>query len=170
MPTSGPDSPGFDHTTLPPPYEAIEGFDVLREMAPEFLRAMTREGDIYATYRGQTIIEEGERADRIFFLVQGKVSVQIESIAPNIEIGINRIGPGEIFGEMALLGERSRSATIVGREPCIVVSLNLEKVEALCRKHPDQGMIFFRNIAAVLAERVQEMNLKVLNMMRARYR
>jgi len=156
--------------TVPSAFAALSQLQILSTLPTEFVSALAKEARIFATYRGQTIIEEGEAAREVFFLITGKVSVQIESIAPNVEIGINRINMGEIFGEMALLGEGVRSATIVAREVCVLVSIPIERVEALCAAQPDVGMLFFKAIAGTLADRVREMNHKVLNMMRARFR
>ncbi len=159
-----------DAPALPSPREALGRLRMLAPLSPDFVEALAAEARIHATYRGQTIIEEGEEAREVFFLVRGKLSVQIESIAPNIEVGINRIESGEIFGEMGLLGETSRSATIVAREPSLLVAIPIAHVEKVCAQMPREGLLFHKAIAGVLAERVRDMNHKVLNMMRARYR
>ncbi len=159
-----------DAPVLPPAREALARLRMLATVSQAFLEALASEARVYSTYRGQTIIEEGEEAKEVFFLIRGKLSVQIESIAPNIEVGINRIESGEIFGEMGLLGETSRSATIVTREPSVLIAIPIAHVEKVCAEMPAEGLLFHKAIAGVLAERVRDMNHKVLNMMRARYR
>ncbi len=120
-------------------------------------------------YRGQTIIEEGDAAGDMIILLKGRVGVQVESISPYMEIGINKLEAGEVIGEMSLIDQTPRSATIVALEAGEIVRLSSESLEILFESHPEWGLILMRNLAAVLASRLRMMNRRILNLMRARY-
>lgn len=73
---------------------------------------------------GQVVIRQGQVADRIFVVLSGRVRV-VEAAAdlPQVELFLGELGHGEIFGEMAVLNDRLRSATVMAIEPsrCLVL-------------------------------------------------
>jgi cGMP-dependent protein kinase len=56
--------------------------------------------------RGQTVIKQGDQGDRFFCIKSGTAKVTIDGQL------VNKLGPGDYFGEMALLHSRPRNATI----------------------------------------------------------
>lgn len=147
-------------------FRAIPLFTDLPDEAIGQIIAFSRREDCY---RGQTIIEEGDPGDDMVILLSGRVGVQMESINPHMEIAISRLGAGEVIGEMALLDDSPRSATIVALEACAIVRVPSEHLNLVFMEHPEWGMLFMRNLAASLSERLRMMNRRLLNMIRARY-
>ncbi|MEO5330580.1 MAG: cyclic nucleotide-binding domain-containing protein [Magnetococcus sp. YQC-5] len=66
------------------------------------------------------IINEGDDSGSFFILLQGKVSVYKK---PNVN-PINELKPGSIFGEVAFLSAKPRSASVVAVEPCILLEFD----------------------------------------------
>jgi voltage-gated potassium channel len=93
-------------------------------------------GEIMALLRAQavgagTIISaEGERAAAMYFVIAGEVEAQLRERRL-------RFGAGDFFGELALLHETMRAATIVALTPARVLSLSTDDFESLLRKNPD---------------------------------
>lgn len=58
---------------------------------------------------GETVFEEGDTGDSLFMILSGRVEVH-KIFAGEAQL-VGMLGPGEYFGEMALLGRRPRSAT-----------------------------------------------------------
>ncbi len=74
---------------------------------------------------GQTIIRQGEPADRFYIIVQGEVVVtQIDGGGEAAEIA--RLGPGDYFGEIGLLREIPRTTSATARTPVEVLALDRE--------------------------------------------
>jgi hypothetical protein len=93
-------------SSLPPP--------VARAMAPQ-LR--------YETFdAGEIVIKQGAAADRFFIVVEGEVEVLEERDAGVRPVSV--LGPGESFGEGALLLNTTRTATVRARTPLRVLSLD----------------------------------------------
>ncbi|MEZ5919665.1 MAG: cyclic nucleotide-binding domain-containing protein [Alphaproteobacteria bacterium] len=59
-------------------------------------------------YKGTTIIRQGDSAFRAYYIEDGRVEVRVEE--DGISLKISELGPGDIFGEMALIsrGRRAR--------------------------------------------------------------
>jgi CRP-like cAMP-binding protein/sugar phosphate isomerase/epimerase/polyhydroxyalkanoate synthesis regulator phasin len=65
----------------------------------------------------QIIFAEGDKGDAAYFIMEGKVKVVVASQDLK-EILLGELGEGEIFGEMALIDEKPRSASVVTLTPC----------------------------------------------------
>ena len=63
----------------------------------------------------ETIFKENDIGDRLYFIVSGKVNV-VRSVAGKIK-PIATLGPGDIFGEMALFVSQTRKATVIAETP-----------------------------------------------------
>ena len=78
---------------------------------------------------GQTIISEGDAGVGLYVIVSGRVQIVQKGAAEEITLGW--MGPGEVFGELALLTHRPRLATVraVTATTClIIVSVTFEKM------------------------------------------
>ncbi|MGA7673859.1 MAG: cyclic nucleotide-gated ion channel [Rhizomicrobium sp.] len=79
--------------------------------------------------RGGIIAVKGAPARAMYFIVSGEVEVDV----PHRKL---RFGPGDFFGELALLHETHRRATIVALSHCRLLALSAENFATLIRKHP----------------------------------
>jgi voltage-gated potassium channel len=82
--------------------------------------------------RGERLIRKGDQADSMYFIVSGEVEVDQESAAPK-----GRLAAGDFFGEIALIAERARTATITALEPCKLLVLHKDDFESFMKAHPD---------------------------------
>jgi CRP-like cAMP-binding protein len=77
----------------------------------------------YETFdAGEIVIKQGAAADRFFIVVEGEVDVLEERDAGVRPVSV--LGPGESFGEGALLLNTTRTATVRARTPLRVLSLD----------------------------------------------
>jgi CRP-like cAMP-binding protein len=72
--------------------------------------------------KGEKIFAQGDHADAIFFIQQGKVKISVVSPAGK-EAVIAMLGPHDLFGERALVGESLRLSTATALEPSIVLRI-----------------------------------------------
>jgi putative peptide zinc metalloprotease protein len=72
---------------------------------------------------GTVIIRQGEPGDRFYLVRRGRVEVHVRD-ADGTEQVLGQLGPGAYFGEMALLSDAPRSATVRALEPVALWSLD----------------------------------------------
>ena len=84
---------------------------------------------------GQEVFHQGDLGDRIYSILAGAAEVVQESSGR--ETVLARLGPGELFGEMALLDQTTRGATIRCLEPLDVWSLPKRELELLSVAIPE---------------------------------
>jgi ATP-binding cassette subfamily B protein len=84
---------------------------------------------------GDVIITEGEVGDKLFLIARGQVEVLATNPAGK-QRSLAVLRPGDHFGEMALLYDIPRTATIRAREPVQLYSLNKEDFNELLLSEP----------------------------------
>lgn len=82
--------------------------------------------------RGERLIRKGDQADSMYFIVSGEVEVDLETSAAKA-----RLSAGEFFGEIALIADRTRTATITALSPCKLLLLHKDDFESFMDQHPD---------------------------------
>src|SRR5438105_7374175 len=80
---------------------------------------------------GQEVFRQGDLGDRIYAILDGTAEVVVG------EKVVARLGPGELFGEMALLARTTRNATIRCATPLSVFSLPSKELELLSQGMPE---------------------------------
>ncbi|MEW6689572.1 MAG: cyclic nucleotide-gated ion channel [Pseudomonadota bacterium] len=82
--------------------------------------------------RGEPLIRKGDQGDSMYFIVSGEVEVDTETAAPK-----GKLGAGDFFGEIALIAERPRTASITALAPCRLLVLHKDDFESFMDAHPD---------------------------------
>jgi cAMP-dependent protein kinase regulator len=89
---------------------------------------------------GVSIVTEGESGSSMFALVEGRVDV-VRQLEGGQRRKVVSMGEGEFFGEMALLSESPRLASVVAAERTVVLELTREQVERLVQRYPQVGQV-----------------------------
>jgi voltage-gated potassium channel len=82
--------------------------------------------------RGERLIRKGDHADSMYFIVSGDVEVDQENGAPK-----GRLSAGDFFGEIALIADRTRTATVTAQTACKLLVLHKDDFESFMQSHPD---------------------------------
>src|SRR5437868_968177 len=85
---------------------------------------------------GTRIFRYGDPGDRLFIILEGKVRISRE-VSGMGEEALAVLGPGEIFGEMALLDESPRSADARAHERCKLLVISKDGFDDLLFLHKD---------------------------------
>jgi CRP/FNR family cyclic AMP-dependent transcriptional regulator len=97
--------------------------------------------------KGEQIYLPKEMADRIFFINEGRVKISVMN-ADNKEVTKAILSKGEVFGELALLGEASRHDTALAMEVTSVCVVTLEELRSLMRDRTEVNLFFMKMFAS----------------------
>lgn len=78
---------------------------------------------------GEAIVREGAPADRFFILVEGEAEVVLETDGAEREIG--SLGPGQLFGEVAIMREQPRAVTVRAKTHTKLLALDRDTFKDL---------------------------------------
>ena len=113
------------------------------------LQAIADAADVRTFQPGDCLLRQGEAGNALMVIQEGSVEVQLMDDAgrPNV---INRVGPPQVLGEMALLTNEPATATAVALDTVRVLSLPTASFHALARRHPALCMVLTRVMASRL--------------------
>jgi len=104
--------------------------------------------------RGEVVFHELDPADTVHVVVEGRLAARRSTPAGDT-VTFAVLGPGDTFGELALLGsQQRRTTTVVALEPAVTMSLAFGEVERLRAAHPAVE----RQLVAMLAQRVARLS------------
>jgi CRP-like cAMP-binding protein len=95
---------------------------------------------------GRTIMKEGDKGGFMYVVVAGRVAISIRSDV------VERIGPGGVFGEMALFDQSPRAASATAEADCSLLALNRGDFLALVKSKPSFGAALLGALARRLGQ------------------
>jgi CRP-like cAMP-binding protein len=110
----------------------------------EFLMHQT---DIVSLPVGHTLFNEGDTGEAMYVLMAGRVDVMIRGKI------VETMQPGDIAGEMAIIDNAPRAATLVAREDCNFIAINQQKFRELTLQNPD----FALHLMKAMAQRLRDL-------------
>jgi type IV pilus assembly protein PilB len=102
----------------------------------------------------QTIVREGGPGDAAFLIVSGLVAVRHKDESSGVEFLLAELGAGQMFGEMALITSKPRTATVVAIEQTTCAVLEREAFDRALKVYPEIGI----TLARVMADRLEKAN------------
>ena len=130
------------------------------EGLPEAELSALQELCITRTYPKNTgIINEGDQANAMFICTSGKVKVYV-SDENGKEFVLNSMGPGEYFGELSLLDDETRSASVITTDKSTFSILYKDDFSKVVLNHPDIALVLLRNLASRIRKLTE--NVKTL--------
>lgn len=118
--------------------------------------ALREIGDIVQFGMDQIIFSEGEPGDALYILLAGSALVTRKGIVDNETIELAKLEKGAVFGEMAVIRNHFRSATITAYEPVIALRIPTENFTKFIMLEPRYTI----NMLKTLALRINNVKAK----------
>ncbi len=128
-------------------------FDGLDEPALQKIAAAAEERSFTT---GDVLVREGSLGMAVFFVVDGHCEVRHDATGKVLAT----LGPGEIFGEMALLDPGPRTASVVALDDVVVYTLSNWHFKPIVEEHPTVALHMLKTMASRF-RRLQAEMLKV---------
>jgi glutaminase len=134
----------------------LEDFDVCEGLDAPLVEDLRRMLEVRRYRDGDLIVHRDDPAADVFFLMRGRASVLIGLPAGGVR-RLNTCTPGMIFGEMALLERRPRSADVRADGPVECWVMSQKCFEELTATHPELKVKLLESFARRLSQRVRRM-------------
>jgi CRP/FNR family transcriptional regulator, cyclic AMP receptor protein len=119
------------------------------------------------------IMQEGEKGDAMYLVVEGEVGV---SKSLTMKFGDNDFRQTEkflttfkpddhvVFGEMALIGQDSRSASIIARTDCLFLEISRSDFVKLIEAKPRLGIMILMKLSELLINRLKQSSQDIIRL------
>jgi len=121
------------------------GNPAFEHVPAEHMVEVGRSGQKRLFMANSVLMTEGDASDNLYFLVRGKVVVEIGVGGPKSQL-LAELGPGEFVGEMGVLRQKPRSATVTALSDLETLELTLAQVKEIFRHDHEMLLGFFRII------------------------
>jgi len=111
--------------------------------------------------QGEVLFRKGDVSDSMYAIISGQLEVldsQTDTEAPakmQVHQLIQRLGVGDVVGEMGLLRSVPRMATVIGKKPGELLQINMKMIKRLQWLFPPTAHRFFFNLMNILCDRLE---------------
>jgi len=117
----------------------------------EELQALEQTAVTRAYKPGQVVFQEGDEGDGIYLIIEGKIQISA-LIGQNERRVLGRLGPGEFFGEMAVLDAEPRSATVSAEQDTRVYFIPRQDMLDMLEHSPKLAVSLVREFSLRMRE------------------
>lgn len=107
---------------------------------------------------GGELFRAGDASSEMFVLLEGRVEIRVGNAV------VETAAPGALLGEMAMIEDAPRTATVIARAPCRLARIDRARFHYLVQQNP----FFATHVMQVLVDRLRHMNERMAGMKPAR--
>ena len=137
---------------------------LIRSVGRPMLRRLRGYWNRIAYATGDVVFPQGSSPDGVFFVVSGRVDVLIDIPGTDRKRKVQSLATGSIFGEMALIDPKQRSANIIAVEPTMCYWMTSESFDRLKLEQTDIAFKLISEVAMIFAERLRATNTMLAEM------
>ncbi|MFO0611036.1 MAG: Stp1/IreP family PP2C-type Ser/Thr phosphatase [Polyangiaceae bacterium] len=130
--------------------DAIANMPLFSRLQDRELLRIMEVAELLSYEPGQDVMREGERGDQLFIVMDGVLHIL------RGEQVLSEVGPGEHFGEMALIRSMPRSATVRAVEKSELIAIRRADFYAILRKEYEVAVKLLWQFLGVLADRLDQ--------------
>ena len=135
--------------------EQLRRVELFSGLKPEALTLISKVATEETHALGTKIFQHGDAGDKLYLILEGRVRISRE--VPGMgEEALAVLGPGQVFGEMALLDESPRSADARVHERCRVLAIPKDGFDDLLFMHKDLAYEVLWSMVRMLVVRLRE--------------
>ena len=140
--------------------DKLKSIQTLSVFTKEELQELIRFSKLRTYESGELIIREGSYDRWLYFIISGSVKV----VNQGIDIAVME-NLGDIFGEMGIVSEMVRSASVIAMEESVCLAANASHIENLTGKDKHAfGYVLYRLFAQILADRLRLTNKELVKL------
>lgn len=111
--------------------------------------------------KGDVIFEQGDIGDALYFLARGRVDVYVDLGEGGYRKRVQTFKRGAIFGEMAILDDKPRAASVVAVDDTVCYRLSIVEFARIKNTNKELALKLFSNFSIMLSERVRSANTMI---------
>jgi CRP-like cAMP-binding protein len=136
--------------------DLLSQFDLFQDLPESFLREVAALGVEAAAQKGDFIFHEGERADKLLFLVRGSVALRVKLTSRPESVTVSFVSkPHQIFGWSGVVAPHHYTSSAECEEDCGLLIIPASPFMDLLEAQPQHGFVVMKRIAEIIADRLR---------------
>ena len=136
--------------------DELRSFERFAAYPNEDLAVLLTYCEFITARKEDVIIRNGDLSDSMYLVLSGKVRARL--LAGGRETQLGTMGPGELFGEIAMLSQTARSADVLANVPSRLLRLTSKSFQELMANYSELAVRMLFNISRQLATRMSQRN------------
>jgi CRP-like cAMP-binding protein len=132
-----------------PSSETLAKIPLLQALEPELLAQLAAAMQLKELAKQDFLMHKGERGDELVFLLEGRL-LAVDITPEGKQTGLNFLTPGDFLGELAIIDDLPRSATVVAIAPSMVALLPKAHAKKMIFENPVIAERMLRHISLKL--------------------
>jgi CRP/FNR family transcriptional regulator, cyclic AMP receptor protein len=161
MPVSKNDSGGKTSKAIIDVLISIPIFDSLKS---DELKLVTRYVNLTDVGTGEVVFKEGDQGNYVCFVVEGTLEV-LKGADTGHQVLIATLGKNRSIGEMAVIDDFPRSATVRAMKPGTLLILTREGFDSIIEEHPRTGVKILKGLARLLSQNLRKTSSRLADYM-----
>ncbi len=137
--------------------QVLQEMPLFRNLDLKRLRVVAMMGESQAYRAKERLFEKGDEGDAAFIIIDGEVEVLVPVDGGEQSVAV--LGKGEIFGELAVICDQTRSSAIAARSELETLRLDRNVVMNLMREFPDISVEMVRILGDRLEKTTHELSV-----------
>ena len=126
-------------------FELLRRVPIFAEIEPAKLKLLAFMSERVGFDPGKMLVQQGDPADAAYLIIDGHAEVVLETPAGPVVVAT--LGANETVGEMGILGDVPRNATVRAKDRVIVLRISKEPFMRMVREFPNMAVSIMRELA-----------------------
>ncbi len=140
----------------------LENVSIFGSLTEDELAVVMEHIEYYRIDAQKTLFREGDFGSYVCFVIEGKVDIVKESPSGK-RVVVATLSQGSSLGEMSLIDDTPRSATILVREPSLLCLFSKQSFDQILETHPKIGIKVLKGIARFLSGNLRNTTTRLAN-------
>jgi CRP/FNR family transcriptional regulator, cyclic AMP receptor protein len=139
--------------------EVLRNIPLFAKLEPAKLKLLAFTSERLAYEAGQPLFQQGDPGDAAYIVMEGSADVLINT--PKGSVTVATLGRHQIIGEIAILCDVPRTATVVAKEHTVTLKINKDTFFRLVTEFPQMSVEIMRELARRLEKTNEQLRLAV---------
>jgi CRP/FNR family cyclic AMP-dependent transcriptional regulator len=136
--------------------DLLAGFPLFKDVSPAVLEKIAAISEELTFAAGQSVFREGERADKLHFLLKGSLALRVNIMSKPESITVSFVAKSyECFGWSGLVAPHYYTASAFCEEPCQVMDIAGKELMQILTDNTDAGFIVMHRMADLISHRLR---------------
>jgi CRP-like cAMP-binding protein len=156
------DSPLTSHKISEAIIDFLINIPIFDKVKGSELRTIAKHMNITELRPREILFKEGDKGDYVCFVVDGSLEV-IKKTAKDTYVTLTKMFKGRSIGEMAIIDDFPRSATVKALTHCTLVILTRRGFDLILEEHPTIGVKILKGIARLLSQSLRQTSSRLVD-------